>query len=142
MRPLFKKDVNKKYSPTWILCNDNSKSKTYRAIFLERFGGRFDKTGPYYVWKSRILKEHYVPKTKTVRVFNRTGEILVIQNIKKYCRDNKMSRAAFGEMLKGTRKSYKGFRPVPEDYLLNDIVSDNIKNEDQVLTDSQNTPEI
>jgi len=141
MRPLFKKDINKKFSPTWLLCNDNSKSKTYRTIFLERFGGRFDKKGLYYIWNSRIKSQPPVPKGRTIQMLNGAGEIVVIENILKYCRDNKMSRGAFREVLSGKRKSYKGYRLVPEEPVSVDSTPE--QSEKQPINDleSTNTPE-
>jgi hypothetical protein len=134
MRPLFRKDINKKFSPTWILCNDNSKSKTYRSIFLERFGGRFDKQGLYYIWKSKAKTIPPAPKVRIVKMLNRAGEVVVVENVKKYCKDNKMSRGAFGEVLSGKRKSYKGYRLLPEDHLSHDSGTKNSEN--KVVADS------
>jgi len=141
MRPLFKKDINKKFSPTWLLCNDNSKSKTYRTIFLERFGGRFDKKGLYYIWNSKIKSQPPVPKGRTIRMLNGAGEIVVIENILKYCRDNKMSRGAFREVLSGKRKSYKGYRLVPEESVSIDSITEDQEKETLNDPDSVNPQE-
>ena len=34
-------DINKKYSHTWVKCNDDAKSKFFREKFLQEFGGEF-----------------------------------------------------------------------------------------------------
>jgi len=142
MRPLFKKDINRKFSPTWVLCNDNSKSKTYRAVFLERFGGRFDKKGLYYVWKSRAKLLPPNPKVRIVKMLNSAGEIIVIENVKKYCRDNKISRGAFGEVLSGKRKSYKGYRLIPQDQFSGNSDSEKPENKTTTNCDDENPQDL
>ena len=51
MRPLNIEEINKLHSPTWVACNDNSKSKLYRNQILSEYGGEFIKDGKYLKWQ-------------------------------------------------------------------------------------------
>ena len=41
-------DVNRRGTVTWTRCNDNSKSATFRDLFIAKHGGVFNRVGKYW----------------------------------------------------------------------------------------------
>jgi len=106
MKILKIEDVNVKNSGTWIACNDDSRSKYWRSLFLEQNGGEFVKDGRYWKWQKeeefRIY--HYYLFTDV------NNNVVKIDNMSEYCKKNNLSRSALYEVMSGKRKQYKGFR--------------------------------
>jgi len=110
-----KKEINIKYTPTWVLCNDNSHSTRHRREFIQKFGGHFEKNKIYYIWfRPKIIRKPI--NEKTINLLNEKNEIITITNIRKYCREHKLSRARLQEIHRGKRKTYKGLRRIPNDF--------------------------
>lgn len=113
-KQLNKKHVNLVNTPTWVACNDDAKSSTWRKQFLQENGGMFVKTfRGHWMWKE-IEKEN-IPitivetlKDQKVFVFLKDETEVKVHNMTEYCRNNNYSRAALYEVTKGKRKSYKG----------------------------------
>ena len=99
MRPLNIKEINKLHSPTWVACNDNSKSKLYRNQILSEYGGEFIKDGKYLKWQEiPPIKKIYVP-VRLLKILNPSGKCIEIDNM-----------TAMYEVIRGVRKSHKGYR--------------------------------
>ena len=58
---IVKDDVNTVNTRTWIKMNDNTKSEANRKLFLDTYGGVFDKGDEGYVWKEKVA-QHIEPK--------------------------------------------------------------------------------
>lgn len=117
MIPLNIKEINKLYSPTWVACNDNSKSKSIRESFLTKHGGEFIKNGKYFKWQEiPIPPEIYIPR-RLLKFINAGGKIVEIDHMSDFCIQNNLSRAAMYEVLRGQRRSHKGYRAliIPEE---------------------------
>ncbi len=56
--------------------------------------------------KQKISKAH---SKNTYELKNQNGTTLIIKNLSKFCKENKLSQSYFSRMLKGERKSYKGW---------------------------------
>mgnify|MGYP006411218037 FL=1 len=109
-------DVNKPHSNTWTRINDDSKKGNWRKKFLEEFGGEFiPKKRGIVEWKEsepqEIPQEIPVvkPRERIFSIINPKGDIDEVKNFTKYCRENKLSRSAMYEVMKGTRKQHKGY---------------------------------
>lgn len=112
MIPFKKEEVNKKYSPTWVYCNDNSKSRSFREKFIQQFGGEFIKEDRFtYKWREIQIQEK--PKRKFV-FEDRNGVIFVVENMYEFCKKNSLKRPALYEVIAGKRKSHKGYRFIAE----------------------------
>jgi hypothetical protein len=103
-------DVNKKYSLTWVKCNDDAKSSHFRKKFIDEFGGEFVKQGRDYIWqeiKPVSLRRKFVFEGPD-------GSIHFIENMYDFCKKNDLNRAPMYEMIAGKRKQYKKFKFVAE----------------------------
>jgi hypothetical protein len=110
MIPFKKEDINKKYSPTWVYCNDNTRSKIFREKFVKEFGGEFIKESRYsYKWQE-IKKK---PKRKFI-FEDRDGTVYVVENMYDFCKKNNLKRPALYEVVVGKRKSHRGYRFIAE----------------------------
>jgi len=104
-------DVNKRYSQTWVKCNDDSRSKIFRQKFLEQYGGEFIRERSEYKWRE-------IPKpTITRRKFifeDPEGRIHFVENMYDFCKKRDLNRAPMYEMIAGKRKQYKKYKFVGE----------------------------
>jgi hypothetical protein len=104
-------DINKKYSHTWVKCNDDAKSKFFREKFLQEFGGEFIQEKKEFVWRE-------IPKIVSLRrkfVFeDPEGKIQFIENMYDFCKKNDLNRSPMYEMIAGKRKQYKKFKFIAE----------------------------
>ena len=110
---LIKEDANKKHSYTWTKLNDDASKKMWRRKFTEQFGGYFEGK----VWKETITKpesKSEVKETRKILVINPDGEVDIVENFTKYCRERELSRSAMYEVMKGLRKQHKGYRAKKE----------------------------
>lgn len=103
-------DVNKKYSQTWIKCNDDSKSKYFRNKFIEQFGGEFVKEGRDYRWK----KIEPVSLRRKFVFEGPDGTMHFVENVYDFCKRNDLNRSPMYEMIAGKRKQYKKYKFVTE----------------------------
>jgi hypothetical protein len=115
-------DVNRKYTFTWIKCNDDAKSPYFRKLFIQKFGGEFVKIGRYWEWmpskeqiiflESSIIEpptSQIQEPTKTWIFKNINGEEVKTKNIQEFCKTNKLTRSSLYEVISGKRKHHKGF---------------------------------
>jgi group I intron endonuclease len=56
--------------------------------------------------KEKISKSHC---KNTYELENKNGMVLIIKNLAKFCRENNFSQSYFTRILKGERKTYKGW---------------------------------
>jgi len=103
-------DVNRKYSQTWVKCNDDSQSKFFRNKFIEQFGGEFIKEGREYRWKKI---EPVNPRRKFI-FEGPDGKIHIIENLYDFCKKNDLNRSPMYDMMSGKRKQYKKYKFVGE----------------------------
>lgn len=111
MIPFKKEDINRKYSPTWVYCNDNSRSKLFRERFIQQFGGEFVKEKyNYFRWKEITRLE----RRRKFIIEDKNGILYTVDNMYEFCKKNKLKRAAMYECIAGKRKSHHGFKFVAE----------------------------
>lgn len=109
---LFKHEINRKGSASWLLCNDNSKADWFRNKFIQENGGIFTKNGRNWEWSEdapKPQKRKYESK-KRWYFTNAENEQVIIENLIDFCRENKLSRAAMYEVIGGQRGQHKGYR--------------------------------
>jgi len=111
MIPMKKDDINRKYTPTWVYCNDNSRSTYFRNKFIEQFGGKFIKENRnYFKWeedKPTDIRRKFIFE-------DRNGIVFVVENMYDFCKRNELTRPAMYEMIAGKRKTHKGFKFIAE----------------------------
>lgn len=113
MRKFKLEEVNKKHSSTWTSCNDDARSTIYRKEFITQFGGEFIKSGRYYEWKYISEPEDvYIPR-RLLRFLDSNKNLVEIDHMSDFCKERKYSKAAMYEVLRGTRKQYKGYTALP-----------------------------
>jgi len=103
-------DVNRKYSQTWVKCNDDAQSKYFRNKFIAQFGGEFINEKRYYVW--REIKPVNVRRKFVFE--GPDGTIHFVDNVYDFCKKNDLNRSPMYEMISGKRKQYKKFKFVTE----------------------------
>jgi hypothetical protein len=111
-KQLVKEHVNRVNTPTWVSCNDDARSKTWREQFINQYGGEFVRTPRnYWLWREVQVKEpepvYETLKNQKVFIFTKDGNEVKVHNMTEYCRNNNYSRAALYEVTTGKRKSYK-----------------------------------
>lgn len=116
---LFKNDINRKGSASWLLCNDNSKSSWFRGQFVQKFGGTFSKNGRYWEWVENISSvvvstEPPKPQTeepkKSWTFTDEQGKYYTTESLTEFAKEFGLSRQKLYDLMKGERKSHKGFK--------------------------------
>ena len=102
--------MNRKNSLTWTACNDDSRSKFWRSLFLEKFGGEFVKDGRYWTWNDDKFRIYHYYLYSDIN-----NNVVKIDNMSEYCKNNNLSRAAMYEVKSGKRKQYKGYKFLGEE---------------------------
>jgi len=110
MKVLKLEEVNRKNSVTWTACNDDSRSKFWRSLFLEKFGGEFVKDGRYWSWNDDKFRIYHYYLYSDIN-----NNVVKIDNMSEYCKKNSLSRAAMYEVKSGKRKQYKGYKFLGEE---------------------------
>ena len=113
MPRLQREDVNKKNTYTWEKMNNDGRKSFWRNKFISKYGGKFEGK----LWKETITKPEPKPEVKETRkisVINPDGEVDIVENFTKYCRERELSRSAMYEVMKGLRKQHKGYRAKKE----------------------------
>lgn len=123
-------DINIRNSWTWIRCNDDAKSSTFRNLFIQKYGGKFIKNDKFWEWTP--LEIHLIanidasqPNESVIQpktwIFNDPeNNIIKVQNILDFCKKFNLSRSSVYEVISGRRKSHKGFSLV-------EIINDDTK---------------
>ena len=103
-----KEDINKKYSKTWVLCNDNAQSKVWRSKFTQSHGGKFIPEGRngYFKWEEEKIR----PEKRKYVFEDKNGVVYIVENIMEFCRLNDLLRPKMYDLIYGTRKQYKGYK--------------------------------
>ena len=105
-----KEDVNKKNTATWTKINDNSKSKKWKGVFIEEFGGEFVKISrTSWEWREPEPKPEPKPETKRWIITQPDGTENEITNLSKYCKEHKLDDGAIYRVLNGKRSHHKGY---------------------------------
>ena len=113
-----KDDVNKKHTSTWTKINDDSKSKKWRRIFMNQWGGEFIKISRnLWEWKEVLPEPEPEPEIKVIKpavkswvVTRPNGKEDQINNLSKYCREHKLDDGAIYRVLNGQRNHHKGYK--------------------------------
>jgi hypothetical protein len=105
-------DVNKRYSQTWVKCNDDAQSKFFRKKFIEQFGGEFIKEGREHKWQ-KIVPVVVSPRRKLV-FEGPDGKIHFIENLYDFCKKNDLNRTPMYDLMTGKRKQYKKYKFIAE----------------------------
>lgn len=112
-------DVNRKGTVTWTRCNDNSKSSTFRDLFVSKHGGSFTRIGKYWEWspsQSQIINidpnpspSIEQPNVKTWIFKKENGDVYKTTNLQEFCKQNNLTRSSVYEVISGNRRHHKGF---------------------------------
>jgi len=96
--------INRRNTREWVKCNDDSKSHIHREAFLSEHGGEFVKSGGVWEWRNIHIDE------KTQYEFkDGDGNITIVENLSKFCRDNDLNKGAIHKVIKGERSHHKGY---------------------------------
>ena len=111
-----KEHVNKINTPTWVKLNEDSYAENHRKIFVDTYGGVFDKVNRGYVWKEVV--QHIVTEPRPAEptkagkfiVIFPNGKEEVVENMTAFCRENNLNKSALYGILRGERRKHKGFK--------------------------------
>lgn len=113
MKHFKHEDINKPNTATWTACNNDSKSVKYRHEFVSMFGGEFVTDGKYLKWQPiRIPEPVYVPR-RLLKFIGPDNNLVEIDHMSEYCAQHNLNKAAMYEVLRGTRRIYKGYTAPP-----------------------------
>jgi hypothetical protein len=101
---MIKEHINIVNSRTWVNCNLDSKSANNRINFVSEHGGEFVKIGRSWKWQNIHTQE----KTK-YELTDADGNVTIVENLAKFCRDNDLNKSAVHKVIKGDRNQHKGF---------------------------------
>lgn len=110
---LKRDDVNKRYSQTWVKCNDDSKSQYFRNKFIEQFGGEFIKDAREFRWQEKKPQPVVNPRRKFV-FEGPDGKIHFVENLYDFCKRNDLNRTPMYDLMSGKRKQYKKYKFITE----------------------------
>jgi len=111
MIPMKKEDVNKKYTPTWVYCNDNSRSAYYREKFTEVHGGKFVKQGrTTFIWEDKEVPKEPVQIRRKFIFEDKNGVTYMVDNMYEFCNTHNLTRPAMYDLMAGNRAHHKGFK--------------------------------
>lgn len=119
--------ANKVNSKLWCKFNDNSKAARHRQDFLNENGGVFKELNGVWHWYEKEppkTKAHLPPKMERpsnlkvgrqstrIRVVENvmTNELIYIDNLSEFCRENLLDRKAMNKLLEGRLFSVGIFR--------------------------------
>ena len=115
-------DVNRKYTFTWVKCNDDARSIYFRNLFIKRFGGEFSKKGRCWEWmpsqEQVIFLESSIVEPPAVQIQEPSktwifkdidGNLIKTKNVQEFCKQHKLTRSSLYEVITGKRKHHKGF---------------------------------
>lgn len=115
-------DVNRKYTFTWVKCNDDARSIYFRNLFIKRFGGEFSKKGRCWEWmpsqEQVIFLEPSIVEPPAVQIQDPSktwifkdidGNLIKTKNVQEFCKQHKLTRSSLYEVITGKRKHHKGF---------------------------------
>ena len=120
---MFNKDeVNKINTRTWIKLNEDTKAEANRKLFLDTYGGAFDRGDEGYRWKEKVV-QHIEPKIFKIPssepVEEKSGKFIVtfpngkeevVSKMTEFCREHNLNKSALYAIMRGERKKHKGFR--------------------------------
>jgi hypothetical protein len=125
---LSENEVNRRYSRTWIKCNDDARSGYFRNVFIQAHGGEFVKNGKYWEWRQiqqpepviepEITDFDYtiadsVENNEKKRYFiftDQENKHYKVYSMKIFMDTYKLNKNNIYEVISGKRKSHKGFR--------------------------------
>ena len=115
-------DVNRKYSFTWVKCNDDARSDYFRSLFISKHGGEFVRSGRHWEWNPKpeqLIKldasliqpasNETTPRGQKTWIFVKEDIEYTTKNVQEFCKENKLTRSSLYEVIVGKRKSHKGF---------------------------------
>ncbi len=97
--------VNRRNTREWVKCNEDSKSHIWRDKFISEHGGEFVKKGGVWEWQNI----HKVEEKKKYKLTDVEGTVTIVENLRKFCRENDLNVSAIHKVIKGDRKQHKGF---------------------------------
>jgi len=116
-------NINKKYvnminTREWVKLNDDAHAKRYRELFIEHHGGTFVHSGRSgFQWKENSEKytevsineeKNDVATQKQLYIITKPdGEQVTIDNLSKFCRENKLNKSAMYLVMNGKRNHHK-----------------------------------
>jgi len=117
-----KDDINVANTRTWVKMNEDAKSESHRKLFLDTYGGVFNKGDEGYVWKEKVA-QHIEPKNfkipapepkqeesgKFIVTFP-NGKEQVVSKMTAFCKEHDLNKSALYAIMRGERKKHKGFR--------------------------------
>lgn len=116
--------IGDQHSKEWVATDPSGKE--YRFYNLRKFCRENNLCRPnmWYVaqgkmsnykgWKCRrgdALQPEFISKSeRCYKITNPEGDVKIIRNLSKYCRDNKLSLSMMNAIMTGARKRYKGYK--------------------------------
>tara|TARA_R100001082_G_scaffold109045_2_gene85414 strand:+ start:1272 stop:1649 length:378 start_codon:yes stop_codon:yes gene_type:complete len=112
-----KQYVNIPNTREWVKLNDDTHAKRYRELFVEHHGGEFVHNGRFWQWMENIEKDikdsineekNDVATQKQLYIITKPdGGQVTIDNLSKFCRENKLNKSAMYLVMNGKRNHHK-----------------------------------
>jgi hypothetical protein len=106
--------INIRNTREWVRCNEDAHSSRWREKFTEQYGGEFVHNGKFWQWyeKSTIKEEKKeVANQKPLYIITKPdGGQVTIDNLSKFCRENKLNKSTMYLVMNGKRNHHKHFK--------------------------------
>jgi len=114
---LNKQYVNMPNTREWVKLNEDVHARRYRELFIEHHGGKFVHNGRFWQWMENIEKDtkdsvnhekNDLATQKQLYIITKPdGEQVTIDNLSKFCRENKLNKSAMYLVMNGKRNHHK-----------------------------------
>ena len=97
----------------WVRCNEDSHAPSWRNKFTEQHGGEFVHNGKSWQWYENATKEekNEVANQKPLYIITKPdGGQVTIDNLSKFCRENKLNKSTMYLVMNGKRNHHKHFK--------------------------------
>ena len=106
--------VNIPNTREWVRCNEDSHAHRWRELFVKRNGGEFVSNGKFWKWHeiSTIKEEkNEVANQKPLYIITKPdGGQVTIDNLSKFCRENKLNKSTMYLVMNGKRNHHKHYK--------------------------------
>ena len=109
-----KSHINIPNTREWVRCNEDTHAPHWREKFIKQNGGEFAHNGKSWQWYEKAPKKeekNEVANQKPLYIITKPdGGQVTIDNLSKFCRENKLNKSTVYLVMNGKRNHHKHFK--------------------------------
>tara|TARA_R110002012_G_scaffold304065_1_gene506506 strand:+ start:288 stop:641 length:354 start_codon:yes stop_codon:yes gene_type:complete len=106
--------INIQNTREWVRCNEDSRASRWREKFTEQNGGEFVHNGKSWQWYEKITikqeKKELANQKPLYIITKPDGGQVTIDNLSKFCRENKLNKSTMYLVMNGKRNHHKHYK--------------------------------